>query len=61
MNVIFNQVAKLCMIFVNSKDCLELTEMNGQMVFYGVNCIGDRCGEIVIFACKFKKMVDEEM
>jgi len=61
MNVIFNEVAKLCMIFVNSKDCLQLNEMNGGMVFYGVNCIGDRCGGIVIFAGKLKKMADEEM
>jgi len=35
--------------------------MNGGMVFYGVNCIGDRCGGIGIFACKLKKMADEEM
>jgi len=61
MNVIFNEGAKLSLIFVKCKDCLELTEMNGELVFYGVNCIGDRCGGIVIFACKFKQMADEEM
>jgi len=35
--------------------------MNGGMGFYGGNCIGDRYGGIVIFACKLTKMVDEEM
>jgi hypothetical protein len=33
MNVFFNKVAKLSLIFVNSKECLELTEMNYEMVF----------------------------
>jgi hypothetical protein len=36
MNVIFNEVAKLSLIFVNCKDCLEKPEMNCKLVLNGV-------------------------
>jgi hypothetical protein len=35
----FKEVAKLSLIFVNSKDCLEKPEMNCKLVLNGVKII----------------------